>query len=139
MLASPIATLVLVKLDVRTDQALLLGAFISGLSVFILSLEETYNSAMWFVTVLAIGEAIWSPKLYEFSTMSAPEGREGIYVAITMAPMYLASVPVGTLSGWALNRWCPKGSTFETRQTRLMWFVLGCIGFSSPAMLWLFR
>lgn len=139
MLVSPIATLALVKLNFRIDQALLCGAFISGLSVFILSLEETWNSAMAFVTVLAIGEAIWSPKLYEFSTMAAPEGREGIFVAITFAPVYLASVPVGWLSGWALTTFCSRDAPPEERQGQLMWFIIGCTSFSSFVLMWMCR
>merc|ERR1719197_1459525 len=116
MILAPIVTLILVKLELRLSQIFLVGAFVSGISIFILSLEETYNSAIAFVAVLALGEAIWSPKLYEFSTMSAPEGREGIYVAITFAPVYLASVPVGWLSGWALTTFCSRTSTPEERQ-----------------------
>lgn len=139
MLATPVVTGLLLSYQVRYDRTLIFGAFVSGISIFCLSIWESFSGAVMFVMVLSIGEAIWSPKLYEFSTMAAPEGREGIYVAITMAPMYLASVPVGTLSGWALQQWCPKGSTAEERDTRLMWFVLGLIGFSSPALLWLFR
>ena len=44
-------------------------------------------------------DTIWSPTLYEFSTMAAIEGKEGMYLAITMAPMYLAALPVGLISG----------------------------------------
>ena len=31
--------------------------------------------------------------------MAAIEGKEGMYLAITMAPMYLAALPVGLISG----------------------------------------
>jgi len=138
MIATPVATGLLLHYKVRYDKALVFGAFVSGLSIFCLAAWESFSGAVLFVCALSIGEAIWSPKLYELSTMSAPEGREGMYVAITMAPMYLASVPVGTLSGWALNRWCPKGAP-ESRHTQFMWFVLGLIGFTSPVLLFLFR
>merc|ERR1712217_763053 len=117
----------------------LLGAFISGISVFILAIEETYTSAIAFVIVLALGESIWSPKLYEFSTMSAPEGREGVYVAISFAPVYLASVPVGTLSGWALSTFCGRNTAIEERHGQLMWFFIGLTTFSSFLVLLIFR
>ena len=29
---------------------------------------------------MALGESIWSPRLYEYSTMVAPEGFEGTFV-----------------------------------------------------------
>jgi len=139
MVATPIVTGLLLKYKVRYDKSLIGGAFVSGLSMFCLAAWESFSGAILFVCLLSLGEAIWSPKLYEFSTMSAPEGREGMYVAITMAPMYLASVPVGTLSGWALNRWVPKEVGVEGRHGQLMWFILGLIGFSSPVLLWAFR
>ena len=31
--------------------------------------------------------------------MAAIEGKEGMYLAITMAPMYLGALPVGLISG----------------------------------------
>lgn len=139
MILSPVATLFLQKLEMRLDQIFLVGAFISGASVFILSIEETYNSAFAFVAVIALGEAIWSPKLYEFSTMAAPEGREGIYVAISFAPMYLASVPVGWLSGWVLSIFCPRNAEPEERQGQLMWFIIGLTSFSSFLLMLIFR
>mmetsp|Transcript_63524 Transcript_63524/g.98836 ORF Transcript_63524/g.98836 Transcript_63524/m.98836 type:complete len:575 (-) Transcript_63524:54-1778(-) len=139
MFLSPVFTWLLVKFKCRLDQTLLLGAFISGASVYILAIEETYNAAIAFVIVLAVGESIWSPKLYEFSTMVAPEGREGIFVAISFAPVYLASVPVGALSGWALSTFCGRSTAPEERHGQLMWFIIGCFSFSSFVFLWLLR
>jgi fucose permease len=139
MFLAPVFTWLLVKFKFRLDQTLLIGAFISGISVYILAIEETYNSAIAFVIVLSIGESIWSPKLYEFSTMVAPEGREGIFVAISFAPVYLASVPVGALSGWALTTFCGRTTAPEERHGQLMWFIIGCFSFSSFVLLWLLR
>jgi len=139
MVATPFATMMIVKLRMRLDQTLLVGAFISGISVFILSVEETYRSAIAFVFIIAIGEAIWSPKLYEYSTMAAPEGREGIFVAISFAPLYLSSVPVGYLSGWVLATFCPRNSAPEEKQGQLMWFIIGLTSLSSFCMLWMCR
>lgn len=139
MFLAPLATFALVKTEMRLDQTLLLGAFISGISGFVLAIEETYTSALGFVVILALGESIWSPKLYEFSTMAAPEGREGVYVAITFAPMYLSSVPVGVLSGWALSTFCGRNAAPEDRQGRLMWFLIALTSFSSFLILHFFR
>lgn len=135
MLVTPVVTLFIQKLQMRLDQTLLIGAFISGISVFALAVEETYNSAIAFVVILAVGESIWSPKLYEYSTMAAPEGREGIFVAISFAPVYLASVPVGYLSGWALSVFCPRNSTPEDKRGKTMWFIIGLVSFSSFLLL----
>jgi len=71
--------------------------------------------------------------------MSAPEGREGVYVAITFAPMYLSSVPVGVLSGWALSTFCGRKAAPEDRQGQLMWFLIALTSFSSFLILHAFR
>ena len=44
---------------------------------------------------MAMGDAIWSPRLYEYSTMIAPEGYEGTFVAVTFVPQYVAAGVVG--------------------------------------------
>ena len=37
----------------------------------------------------------------------APEGREGLFGAIASAPLFLAKLPTGLLSGFLLDRYCP--------------------------------
>lgn len=37
----------------------------------------------------------------------APEGREGLFGAIAAAPLFLAKLPTGLLSGFLLDRYCP--------------------------------
>eukprot|EP00441_Pelagodinium_beii_P003259 CAMPEP_0197679862 /NCGR_PEP_ID=MMETSP1338-20131121/92359_1 /TAXON_ID=43686 ORGANISM="Pelagodinium beii, Strain RCC1491" /NCGR_SAMPLE_ID=MMETSP1338 /ASSEMBLY_ACC=CAM_ASM_000754 /LENGTH=196 /DNA_ID=CAMNT_0043260965 /DNA_START=119 /DNA_END=706 /DNA_ORIENTATION=- len=129
----------LLKYKVGLTQTLLWGSFVSGISVFALCIWESYMGAVIFVLILSFGDCIWSPTLYEFSTMSGAEGQEGMYMAITMAPMYLAALPVGVMSGWALKVFCPKNGGPEDRHSTLMWFIIGCMGFASPLGLWLFR
>ena len=36
------------------------------------------------------------------------EGREGTYMAQSSAPLFLAKLPVGFMSGKLLQRYCPK-------------------------------
>jgi len=139
MILSPIVTGIITGYKWSLSHTLLIGAFVSGFSAFVLAAHETYIGAIAFVAVLSLGEATWSPKLYEFSTMSAPEGREGMYVAITAAPMYLASVPVGVMSGWMLKEYCPRDTLPEDCQGAFIWFLIGIGGFTSPALLWIFR
>mmetsp|Transcript_51097 Transcript_51097/g.119091 ORF Transcript_51097/g.119091 Transcript_51097/m.119091 type:complete len:350 (+) Transcript_51097:2-1051(+) len=139
MIGTPLMTGLLLKWKTTLSQKLLWGSFISGISVFALSIWESYLGAVIFVLVLSLGDTIWSPTLYEFSTMAATDGREGMYLAITMAPMYLAALPVGLISGWALGAFCPQNATVEDRRSQLMWFIIGITGFVSPVALWFFQ
>jgi hypothetical protein len=40
--------------------------------------------------------------------MHGVEGREGTYMAQSSAPLFLAKLPVGFMSGKLLQRYCPK-------------------------------
>lgn len=136
---APLCTAVLIKYKIGFRKALILGAFLSGVSPFFLAIFETYFGAVLWITVMSIGQAIWGPKLYEYSTMAAPAGREGLFVAITAAPIYLSSVPTGIMSGILLEKYCPKDGRPEDRQGNLMWFIVGCSVVTSPILLWVFR
>jgi hypothetical protein len=57
------------------------GAWISSVSLFIL-MWQSISGAILFVVVLSVGEAIWSPRLYEYTTIIAPKGREGQFAHI---------------------------------------------------------
>jgi POT family proton-dependent oligopeptide transporter len=54
-----------VKPNGHVCQLIILGTLISTLSPFILALGHNYVTAICFVTTLSLGEAIWSPRLYE--------------------------------------------------------------------------
>jgi len=136
---APVFTALLIRFKIGFRKALILGAALSGFSPFFLAASESYLGAILWISVMSIGQAIWGPKLYEYSTMSAPTGREGLFVAITAAPIYLSSVPAGVMSGWLLENYCPRNSRPEERQGRLLWFWVGCSVVGSPIFLWIFR
>ena len=56
---------------------------------FWLSLGHNYWSAVMFISTLAIGEACWSPRLYEYTMRVAEPGKEGTYIALANIPTFL--------------------------------------------------
>ena len=42
--------------------------------------------------VFTVGEAIWSPRLMQFSAEIAPKGKEGAYIALAMLPYFLGKI-----------------------------------------------
>ena len=48
-----------------------------------------------FVIQLSLGEAIWSPRWYDYSMSVAPEGREGVFTAMASAPLFLGKFVTG--------------------------------------------
>jgi len=60
------------------------------------------------------------------------EGREGTYMALSSAPLFLAKLPVGFLSGVLLQKYCPIEGERHSQQ---MWLIIGLLTAASPVML----
>lgn len=114
---------------------ILVGASISSVAPFFLAMGHTYTTAVFFVTCLSLGEAIWSPRLFEYTVMVAEQGREGTYMALASAPTFLATLITGAMSGWLLETFCPANGP---RHSELMWFLIGCFSILSPVLLYAF-
>eukprot|EP00571_Detonula_confervacea_P000557 CAMPEP_0172319244 /NCGR_PEP_ID=MMETSP1058-20130122/37168_1 /TAXON_ID=83371 /ORGANISM="Detonula confervacea, Strain CCMP 353" /LENGTH=561 /DNA_ID=CAMNT_0013034245 /DNA_START=273 /DNA_END=1958 /DNA_ORIENTATION=- len=112
------------------------GTYVSALSVFFLAFSTSLPACVLFVSTLSIGEAIWSPRLYDYTMSVAQEGREGTYMALSSAPLFLAKLPVGFLSGVLLQRYCPEYlEEGEVRHSKTMWLIIGLITIVSPIMI----
>jgi hypothetical protein len=111
------------------------GSYISSLSVFCLVISTSLWSSTAFVFLLSIGESIWSPRLYDYTMSVSKEGREGTYMALSAAPLFLAKLPVGVMSGWLLETYCPASGT---RNSQMMWLIIGLTTMSSPICMTIF-
>jgi len=109
-----------------------IGSYVSAASVFALAVSTSIWACVLFVTILSIGEAIWSPRLYDYAMSVCPEGREGTYMALSTAPLFLAKLPVGMLSGILLQTYCPSEGE---RHSQKMWLIIGLMTASSPVLL----
>lgn len=91
------------------------GSYLSALSPFWLVIWPAEWAAAMFVLTLSLGEAVWSPRWYDYSMGVAPDGKEGMFTALASAPLFAAMLPTGT-GGWGLEwlwrRWlivcCPQ-------------------------------
>jgi len=63
------------------------------------------------------------------------EGREGTYMALSSAPLFLAKLPVGFMSGYLLQRYCPEEGE---RHSKTMWLIIGLTTAVSPILLTVF-
>lgn len=108
------------------------GSYISASSVFFLVISTSITSCVLFVVVLSIGEAIWSPRLYDYTMQIAKEGREGTYMALSSAPLFMAKLPVGMMSGYLLQKYCPEDGP---RESKVMWLIIGLTTAISPILL----
>ena len=142
----------------------IVGSFISALSVFFLAVPAAwfspfadgwlgnllvhqwlgvsgtvnplYISIFLFVTLLSLGEALWSPRLYEYAAAIAPKGQEASYMALSLLPYFLAKFFVGGSSGWLLAHFCPAEGP---RHPQTMWLIIGGMALVTPLGAILFR
>jgi len=109
-----------------------IGSYISAASVFFLAFSTSIPACVMFVVVLSIGEATWSPRLYDYTMNVCQEGREGTYMALSSAPLFLAKLPVGFMSGYLLQEYCPSEGE---RRSKAMWLIIGLTTATSPVLL----
>jgi len=95
-----------------------------------------YISIFLFTVGLSIGEALWSPRLYEYAAAIAPKGREASYMAMTSLPYFFAKCGAGFLSGWLLVNFCPATGA---RHPQTMWLIIGGMALVTPLGAILFR
>jgi len=108
------------------------GSYITAASVLPLCLYTQISAAVLFVSILSVGEAFWSPRFFDLTVSMAPEGREGTFAAMGSAPIFLAKLPVGVLSGWLLQEYCPKEGE---RESQMMWWIIFLITMPAPFLL----
>ena len=80
-----------------------------------------YVMIFFFVTMLSIGEAFYSPRLYEYAAAIAPKGQEASYMAISYVPFFLAKLLVASSSGFLLERFCPESGP---RNSQMLWLII---------------
>jgi MFS family permease len=91
-----------------------------------------------FIIVFTIGEAIWSPRLLQFTAEIAPEGREGSYIALSYLPYFGAKLIAGPLSGWLVQTYTPEGAE-SYPDHYMVWLWVGGMAMISPIGLVAFR
>ncbi len=117
-------------------ETLLLGTFISALSPLVLCFGSTLPFQIVMILTLTIGEALWSPRHYEYMVAIAPKGREALYVSLGALPFFLAKFFVGPTSGYLLAHYCPEKGE---RHTAVMWGLIAVSTILGPIGMWSLR
>lgn len=102
-----------------------------------------YWPLLLFIFVFTIGEAIWSPRLMQFTAEIAPKGKEGTYIALSVLPFFLAKFFVGPMSGILLNAYTPVDEAQKPLSSypdhSMIWVWIGATAILTPVGLLLFR
>jgi hypothetical protein len=100
------------------------------------TIHPYYVMIFLFVLFLSIGEALYSPRLYEYTAAIAPKGQEASYMAMSSLPFFLAKLAVGPLSGVLLARFCPETGP---RHSATLWLIIGLSTMIAPVGLFVFQ
>ncbi len=85
------------------------------------SVHPYYVMIALFVIVLSIGEAFYSPRVYEYAAAIAPKGQEASYGALSYVPLFLPKLLIGIFSGQSLMRYCPETGP---RHSQTLWLIV---------------
>jgi MFS family permease len=95
-----------------------------------------YVMIFLFVVLLSCGEAIYSPRLYEYAAAIAPKGQEASYMALSHIPMFLAKMAMASFSGVLLAHLCPECGP---RHSDKLWLIIALMTMIAPIGLFAFR
>ena len=160
---------------ISSYRMMMIGTTISAFSVFIATMPETFFEPLmntmfselvfdrWlevplaeqrpyflilviFIATFTVGEALWSPRLMQFTAEIAPKGREGSYIALSYLPYFGAKFIAGPLSGWLLATYVPielmedgTQKVLDTTYHYMVWFWIGGMAIVSPIGLLVLR
>ena len=100
------------------------------------SVNPYYVMIFLFVVLLSVGEAFYSPRLYEYTAAIAPKGQEASYMAMSSLPFFLAKLGVAPFSGVLLAHFCPDTGL---RHPGTLWLIIGLSTMVAPVGLFVFQ
>jgi len=92
------------------------------------SIHPYYIMAALYLIVFSVGEAFYSPRVYEYAAAIAPKGQEASYGSLAYLPFLVGKILVGT-GGWLLAAFCPEHGP---RHSAAMWFIFALAASAAP-------
>jgi MFS family permease len=99
------------------------------------SIHPYYIMAALYLIVFSVGEAFYSPRVYEYAAAIAPKGQEASYGSLAYLPFLVGKLLVGA-SGWLLAAFVPEHGP---RRPGTMWLIFALAASVAPVGLIVFR
>jgi hypothetical protein len=87
-----------------------------------------YIMSALYLIVFSIGEAFYSPRVYEYAAAIAPPGQEASYGSLAYLPFLVGKLLVGS-GGWLLAAFCPEHGP---RHSGTMWLIFALAASIAP-------
>src|SRR2546423_9255965 len=88
------------------------------------AIHPYYIMSALYLIVFSVGEAFYSPRVYEYAAAIAPKGQEASYGALAYLPFLVGKLLIGT-AGWVLAAFAPE---HVPRRAGAVWLI-----FAHPA------
>ena len=99
------------------------------------AIHPYYVMSAFYLAIFSIGEAFYSPRVYEYAAAIAPPGQEASYGALAYLPFLVGKLLVGC-AGWLLAAFCPEQGP---RHSGIMWLIFALAASVAPIGLLVFR
>ena len=99
------------------------------------SIHPYYVMIALYISIFSIGEAFYSPRVYEYAAAIAPRGQEASYGALSYIPFLIGKLLVGT-GGFLLAAFVPEHGP---RRPEIMWLIFAMAASVAPIGLVTFR
>ncbi len=84
----------------------------------------------------SVGEAFYSPRVYEYAASIAPRGQEASYASLSYVPLLIGKLVTGGLFAGLLAKCCPATGP---RNSPMMWTIVGLMVLIAPLVLLLLK
>jgi MFS family permease len=95
-----------------------------------------YVMIFFWQVVFSLGEAFYSPRVYEYAASIAPKGQEASYASLSYIPLLIGKLITGAAFGGLLARYCPE---VGPRDPATMWLIIGLLVLVAPIGLFVLR
>jgi hypothetical protein len=92
------------------------------------SIHPYYVMTALYLIVFSVGEAFYSPRVYEYAAAIAPPGQEASYGSLAYLPFLFGKLLVGT-GGWLLAAFCPQNGPCHPGK---MWLIFALAASVAP-------
>jgi dipeptide/tripeptide permease len=114
--------------------AMVLGFALATACWFIMGAIPTVAGAVAAMMLFAVGEAIQSPRFYEYVSNLAPAEQVGTYMGFAFLPIAIGTFIAGWSSGYLVKHYVEGGNPNAPQ----MWFVVGSYGVISTILMVLY-
>ncbi|MCL4524433.1 MAG: MFS transporter, partial [Acidobacteria bacterium] len=85
------------------------------------------------LVVLAAGELILSPRLYEYVSRLAPPGQQGVYMGFAFLPVAIGFYTAGAVGGRLVHYF-----GFQRGESHMIWWMISGLGFFATLLMWIY-